>query len=216
MDVSIIIINNNREKFIERCLRSCIDQILFNKNFEVIFVDDGSSDSSWEISRKFKTDIKSFRLKKNMGISYASNYAISKAKGKYIMRVDSDDYINKHTIDFMSLILDSNPEIAFVCSDHYRVNDLEFAENRVALNDEEVIKNHGAGILFRKTIVEEFNGYNTALKEAEDYELIGKIMKIYPYFYLPIPLYRYYIHDLNISHSGKREDIIKKINKGNK
>ena len=68
MNVSIIIINNNREKFIERCLRSCIDQILFNKTFEVIFVDDGSSDSSWEILKKFKSDVKSFRLKKNMGI----------------------------------------------------------------------------------------------------------------------------------------------------
>jgi|TARA_X000001036_G_scaffold168941_1_gene159870 glycosyltransferase involved in cell wall biosynthesis len=216
MNVSIIIINNNREKFIERCLRSCIDQILFNKTFEVIFVDDGSSDSSWEILKKFKSDVKSFRLKKNMGISYASNYAIGKAKGEYIMRVDSDDYINKHTINFMSLVLDNNPEIAFVCSDHYRVNDSEFIEERVALNDEEVIKNHGAGILFRKTIIEEFNGYNTNLKEAEDYELIRKIIKKYPYFYLPIPLYRYYIHDLNISHSGNRESIIRKINKEKK
>ena len=55
--------------------------------------------------------------------------------------------------------------------------------------------------------------YNENLKEAEDYEIISKIMKKYNYFYLPVPLYRYYIHNKNISHSGKRKKIIEKINK---
>ena len=145
MDISIIIINYNREEYIERCLRSCVDQLLFNKTFEVIFVDDGSTDSSWEISEKFVPGIKRFRLEKNMGVSYASNFGISKSDGKYIMRVDSDDYINKHTINYMSLILDNNPNLAFVCSDHYRVNELESFEERVALDNLETLKNHGAG-----------------------------------------------------------------------
>ena len=42
IDISIIIINHNRDKYLERCLRSC-DQIVFNKKFEIIFIDDGST-----------------------------------------------------------------------------------------------------------------------------------------------------------------------------
>ena len=42
IDISIIVVNYNRSNYIERCLRSCIDQVLFNKNFEVIFIDDAS------------------------------------------------------------------------------------------------------------------------------------------------------------------------------
>ena len=44
IDISIIVVNHNRSNYIERCLRSCIDQVLFNKNFEVIFIDDASKE----------------------------------------------------------------------------------------------------------------------------------------------------------------------------
>ena len=83
IDISIIVVNHNRSNYIERCLRSCIDQVLFNKNFEVIFIDDASKDNSFEIAKKFRSSIRLFKLKKNKGISYASNFAIKKSNGKY-------------------------------------------------------------------------------------------------------------------------------------
>ena len=85
IDISIIIINHNRDKYLERCLRSCIDQIVFNKKFEIIFIDDGSTDNSFKIVKKFKSNVNIFRLKKNKGISYASNYALSKSSGEYFI-----------------------------------------------------------------------------------------------------------------------------------
>ena len=69
VDVSIIIINYNRSNYIERCLRSCIDQIVFNKNYEIIFVDDASKDNSFKIAKKFSSSIRLFQLKRNKGIS---------------------------------------------------------------------------------------------------------------------------------------------------
>ncbi len=211
MDISIIIINHNRSEYLERCLRSCINQIIFNKKYEIIFVDDGSSDDSWKISKKFKSEIKRYRLKKNKGISYASNFAIKKSTGNYFIRVDSDDFLSKHSLQFMSEILENNKKYAFVCSDHYRIDEFEYREKLVRLNNEKIIKDHGAGILIRRGIFDRYNGYNTNLEEAEDYELLEKIMSNHSYFYLPIPLYRYYIHKKNISRSGKRKKIIKKI-----
>ena len=130
VNISIIVINYNRSNYIERCLRSCIDQIVFNKSYEIIFVDDGSKDNSFKIAKKFASSIRLFKLKRNKGISYASNFALKKSKGKFFIRVDSDDFINKHTIDFMSQILEKNNKIAFVYCDHYRVDELGYIEKK--------------------------------------------------------------------------------------
>ena len=195
VNISIIVINYNRSNYIERCLRSCIDQIVFNKSYEIIFVDDGSKDNSFKIAKKFASSIRLFKLKRNKGISYASNFALKKSKGKFFIRVDSDDFINKHTIDFMSQILEKNNKIAFVYSDHYRVDEYGYIEKKVRLKNNEIIKNHGAGIMFNKKIFKKYGNYNQKITEAEDYEIIDKILKAEKAFYLPLPLYRYYIHE---------------------
>ena len=142
IDISIIVVNYNRSNYIERCLRSCIDQVLFNKNFEVIFIDDASKDNSFEIAKKFRSSIRLFRLKKNKGISYASNFAIKKSNGKYFIRVDSDDFINKHTIDFMSEILQKNQKVAFVYCDHHRIDEYGNVEKIVNLSSILIILNN--------------------------------------------------------------------------
>lgn len=210
--ISIVVINFNRGKYLERCLRSCSDQIVFNKNFEIIFVDDGSIDNSWKIAKKFISTIKIFKLKKNKGIPFASNFALKKSQGKFVIRVDSDDFLNKHALDIMSDILIHNERYAFVCCDHYKVDEIGYKEEKIKLNNLNKIKNHGAGIMFRKKILKEFNYFNLKMKEAEDYDIISKILrKNYKYFYLPLPLYRYYQHDQNISKSGLRKKFISKI-----
>jgi len=214
-DISIIIVNYNRQEFLDRCLRSCIDQILFQKSFEIIFVDDGSTDNSFDIAKKYISNVRIFKFKKNQGISVASNFAIKKSIGKYFIRVDSDDFLNKHALDSLANVILHNKNFAFVCCDHHRVDEFGFKENLVRLNTKEKIRNHGAGILFNKKIFLKYGYYNKNLKEAEDYEILSKIIKKEEYFYLPIPLYRYYIHKNNISHSGSRKKFIQMIKKKN-
>lgn len=212
-DISIIVVNYNRAEFLERCLRSCIDQVVFNKKFEVILVDDGSTDDSFSIAKKFKSSVISYKLKKNKGISYASNFAIKKASGEYFLRVDSDDFINKNTINFFHDIMINNKDLAFVYGDHYRVDERGYKEKLIRLKNKKLLKNHGAGVMFNKKIFLKYGGYNNKLNEAEDYEIISKILKKENTFYLPVPFYRYYIHQKNISKSGKRKLIIKQIEK---
>jgi hypothetical protein len=113
----------------------------------------------------------------------------------------------------MSQILEKNNKIAFVYSDHYRVDEYGYIEKKIRLKNNEIIKNHGAGIMFNKKIFKKYGNYNQKITEAEDYEIIDKILKTEKVFYLPLPLYRYYIHKKNISHSGKRHEIIKKLKK---
>jgi glycosyltransferase involved in cell wall biosynthesis len=211
-DISIIILNYNRKKFLDRSIRSCADQITFNRKVEIIFYDDGSTDNSLDLVRNMKIpDIKIISSKKNKGIGYASQQALNKVSGEYFMRVDSDDFLNSHAIELMSKILDYNEKFSFVHCDLVKVNELGIKQELLSTKKKNILLNHGAGILFRKKCVLDVGGYNHRLKEAEDYDLILKLTKKFKSFHLPLPLYRYYQHEKNISKSGNRNVFLKKI-----
>ena len=57
MDISLIILNYNLSQFVARAIRSCLNQVIFRKNIEIIVVDDNSSDDSLKIINEFKSDI---------------------------------------------------------------------------------------------------------------------------------------------------------------
>jgi glycosyltransferase involved in cell wall biosynthesis len=212
-DISIIILNYNRQKFLDRSIRSCADQITFNRKVEIIFYDDGSTDDSLNLVKKMKIpDIKIISSKKNRGIGYASQQALKKVNGEYFMRVDSDDFLNSHAIELMSKILDHNTVFSFVHCDLVKVNELGIKQKILSTKKKNVLLNHGAGILFRKKSVMSVGGYNHRFKEAEDHDLIIRLTKKFKSFHLPLPLYRYYQHSENISKSGNRKIFLKKIN----
>ena len=213
-DVTIAIINYNRFKYIDRAVRSCLDQNLTFKTHEVLIVDDNSSDKSMEyISAHphLKKYLKVYKNKKNYGAGYCSKLAVTKSSGKYFMRVDSDDFLNRFAIDIMAEILNNNPEYGYVYCDHIRTDEYGFKTSIVKLNSKSKLYSHGAGILFRTDLIKKVGNYDKKFREAEDHDLILRINKISKGFYLPLPLYRYYIHENNLSKTGNRKKYIKLI-----
>lgn len=91
-DISIIVPAYNAGKYIERCLESLINQT--KNELEFIIVNDGSTDNTEEIVKKIKDKRIKYFKNKNQGIGKTRNFGISKAKGKYIMFLDSDDYLD--------------------------------------------------------------------------------------------------------------------------
>lgn len=93
----------NTEKFIVRCLESCYKQGLSEDSFEVIVIDDGSTDLSFSIVEEFKKTYKNLLLfhQKNQGQGAARNLGMMKAKGKYIEFLDSDDYLLPYSISYI-------------------------------------------------------------------------------------------------------------------
>ena len=100
--ISIIVPVYNTEKFVIRALKSISNQTY--KNIEIIVVNDGSTDNSLEIVEKYANDDTRIKVysKKNGGLSSARNFGISKANGKYIMFIDSDDFIDSIMVESMS------------------------------------------------------------------------------------------------------------------
>lgn len=94
--ISIIIPIYNVEKYLVECIESVMNQTY--KNLEIILVDDGSTDKSLEICKKYEK--KDNRIKvihqENFGLSYARNVGIENANGRYLAFLDSDDFIEKN------------------------------------------------------------------------------------------------------------------------
>ena len=108
IDFSFVIINYNSKEYIKNCLRSCINQKT-KFNYEIIFIDDASTDKSLKEVINFKSKIlRVFRNKKNLGIEKTSNFGFKKAKGKYICRVDSDDRVESNFVETILKILKKN------------------------------------------------------------------------------------------------------------
>lgn len=117
--ISIIIPVYNTEKFLEKCIKSIINQDY--KNLDIILVDDGSTDTSPTICDEWKK--KDSRIQvihtKNQGVSEARNSGLKIAKGDYISFIDSDDMINKKFYSSMSKIINEKQVDIVMCDFHY-------------------------------------------------------------------------------------------------
>ncbi len=107
--VSVIIPVYNVELYLEHCLESIVNQT--EKFYEVILVNDGSTDSSKEICERYCRENANIRLitQKNRGLSAARNAGLANASGEYIVFVDSDDYVDLHLNERIRECVSVNP-----------------------------------------------------------------------------------------------------------
>lgn len=156
---SVIIPVYCTEKYIARCL----DSILVQKNieFEIILIDDGSTDGSGIICDQYAEKYKNIKVvhQKNQGVSYARNQGINLAEKKYLIFIDSDDYIKDGYFQALSSNLSDNEDICF------GINHIEvYGKKQTVVSnggDTACVKMRGG-----KKIREYFSTHNTEIPEA--------------------------------------------------
>lgn len=129
LNFSVIIVTYNSEKWINECINSLIEQnICFEKNIEVIIVDNNSVDNTESICQKFiKSYPQNFKFIKNdenLGPGPARNIGLKYATGKYINFLDSDDYISKHSFKNVLTFFNKHENVDLIAIPIY------FFENR--------------------------------------------------------------------------------------
>ena len=110
--VSIVILNWNGRKRLEKCLRS-IDKISFSSK-EIVVVNNGSTDDSKEFLKKKYPHVRVVELKKNVGYAMGKNIGVKNAKGKYILALDNDTTVTPHFVEPLVEIMEKDKSIGIV------------------------------------------------------------------------------------------------------
>lgn len=113
-DISIIVPIYNAEKYISKCVDSLINQT--KQELEFILINDGSTDKTEEIIKKYQDKRIKYFKNKNQGIGKTRNFGIEKAKGKYIMFLDSDDFLEENACELLYNKAESNNLDIVICN----------------------------------------------------------------------------------------------------
>ena len=208
--VSVIVPAYNQERYIGRCIRSLLAQNFPKNEYEIIVIDDGSNDKTGYALELFKNEITILKNKKNKGLSYSLNKGIKKTKSKYIVRVDSDDYVNENFLKFLTFYLDQNNYMDSVACDYYKVdNEENIIERKNCLKDP-----IACGILFRYDHLIDIGLYDEKFLLYEEQDLRIRFLKKYNMSRVEIPLYRYRMHKSNNTKNQKKmSENLKKLKK---
>ncbi|MBV8753423.1 MAG: glycosyltransferase [Hyphomicrobiales bacterium] len=201
--VSVVLPVYNGEAFLTEALNSILAQSF--RDFELIAIDDGSSDASGEIlARLAKADSRVIVLvQENAGIIASLNRGLALARGEFIARMDADDVAHPERFARQVAFLDTRPDVAVVgCAvtliDEIGkpIRDVDYPgtpETVAAFLETGSALAHPA-VMMRRDTVRAVGGYRAAYRHAEDYDLWLRLAPRYPLANLPDRLLRYRQH----------------------
>jgi hypothetical protein len=205
--VSVITPVYNRAKFIGDAIASVQRNSL--TDWEYIIVDNGSTDSTRDVVRKFAAADSRIRLVENDRniIALSLNIALRDARGKYIAQLDSDDEYLPHTLESMVTALETHPTWALAIS-YYELMDEaghslpEFGIiKHLEYNRNNILRVDGAGALrcWHRSVIEEMGGFDQQdfADYGEDYDLVLKVSEKYEVGRIHEVCYRYRRHEGN-------------------
>jgi glycosyltransferase involved in cell wall biosynthesis len=201
--VSVLLTVYNAEKYVGSAIESILEQTFVN--FELIIIDDFSSDKSWEIIKKYaKYDkrIIALRNKCNIGGCRNLNKGLRLVKGKYIARADHDDWSYPNRLAKQFKFMESHPEVGIVGGVMEIINETGkiMGKRKYNLSDHEIRRkifwyspfSHPL-VMIRKSVLNSVGHYNPAFAPADDYELYFRIGKESKFANLPDILLKYRI-----------------------
>lgn len=208
--ISVIIRSHNSEDFIKYAIDSALNQSLNPEYYEIIVVEDGSTDNTRELLEKYKLNIEVIETG-GLGAIEAANLGIKFSKGDYFILLDSDDYFELSALEeFYNALMKTKSD--FVYSDYFEKH-LDTREIKTISLKENILNSVAGGILFKKSVFTKMGMYNTEIIFPE-YEILIKLMKSnYKGLHIPKPLFTYCRHDSSLT--GNKKWIKKGLNQLN-
>ena len=204
----------------ERFLRESIESVLAQTfgDFELVVVDDGSTDATPEILRSFRDARLVVLSPGRIGLAAASNYALARCRAPLVARLDADDLMQPNRLERQLNFLSQHPELGGVASYFWWIDEdsaIRGAQDTPLLTREAVERQLAAGgrlgyahstLLLRREAVLAVGGYDPRFDFVEDVELC---LRLYEAGYLilvqPERLVRFRVHDHSISATRQRE-----------
>lgn len=208
--VSIIIPCYNAEKYIEETIKSVLNQTY--KNWELIIVNDGSTDNSATILNQYLKKDNRIQLinKDNSGVSDTRNKGLEKAKGEFITFLDADDVWHKENLEKKIVFFTSmNYDVVYsycqlIDEESKPINKILKGENNLQIADFLSLKaNYNtapSGIVFKKEVLYKIDGFDVNLSNNADQDiLIQSLANGFKIGVIPEVLWDYRIHEENMS-----------------
>lgn len=195
-DISVIVCCYNHENWIERCIRSINHQSnIDQKDYEIILINDASEDNTKEIIKNLDivSNLRVVDNDINSGLPASLNKAIRMARGRYVVRVDSDDYVARNFLFFLKFFLDMNRHYQAVATDYVIVDEFENFCSRENCFEKEI----ACGVMFRKECLFALGLYDEKFKMREGHDLKKRFLEKFSLARLEFPLYKYRKHGSN-------------------
>ncbi|RED48939.1 glycosyltransferase family 2 protein [Seonamhaeicola aphaedonensis] len=213
--ISVVIPLYNKEKVIARTVATVLNQSF--DNFELVIVDDGSSDHSLEIVKKIEDNRIIIYEKENGGVSNARNYGVKRAKGEWIFLLDADDELYNNAFETLFNLVNKyegkSVYIANFCvskGDRLDVYCKERSEGVFKYGTRVIWLNkvfsRTGNTLLNKNIFEDIGYFREDLSYYEDMEFILKYAMQYEFVYSPIPIFVYKKNNSDLSVNSRDLD----------
>lgn len=199
----------NYGQYIEKAIESIFSQTI--TDWELIVIDDGSTDNTIDVLSKYK-DHPKVRIieQENKGLNVTNNIALRLSNGKYIMRLDADDYLDENALLILSNSLDTKPNIGLVYPDYYEVNaqgEILHQVRRKKIGEEVEVLDlpaHGACTMFRRKVLVQLGGYAEIFSCQDGYELWVRFIQKHNPYNINIPLFYYRQHSTSLTKNQKK------------
>jgi glycosyltransferase involved in cell wall biosynthesis len=206
--VSIVVAVRNQERYIGRCIRSILNQTYPREDYEVIVIDDASTDRTRYALELFDGEIKVIHNAERKGLPGSLNVGIKSARGRFVVRIDGDDYVHVEYVNVLSMHLTLNPWMDAVCCDYHLVGDHDQVLERINSAERPI----GCGIMFRIDQLVELGLYDEQFLSHEDRDLRIRFLEKHQIHHIALPLYRYRRHDENMTNNhGEMNQYLKEL-----
>ena len=197
--VTVIVTAYNEELFIGRCMRSLLSQKFPWVDYEIVVVDDGSTDRTPYALELFREDVVLIRNESTLGLPASLNKAIKKVRSPYLVRVDADDYVSRNFLNFLFTFIQQNPYMHAVSCDYNLVNDEGDVIERKNCMDEPI----ACGIIFKTADILDVGMYDENFRLHEERDLRIRFLQKFNIHRLELPLYRYRKHEGNSTNDSE-------------
>lgn len=204
--VTVYIPAYNYGRFLDTAIQSVLKQTV--DNWELIVIDDGSTDNTSEILETYRAHPK-IRIfeQENKGLNFTNNIALRISRGEYLMRLDADDFLDENILLVLSKVLDTKPEVGLVYPDYYLVD--EDGEITKIIRRQKIgedvdlldIPAHGACTMIRKEVLLDIGGYFEEFDRQDGYGMWLKFIKRHRPYNVNLPLFYYRRHGESLSKS---------------
>ncbi|MCX6116350.1 MAG: glycosyltransferase family A protein, partial [Proteobacteria bacterium] len=170
--------------------------------YEIIVVDDASTDHSPEIIQSFAGFVRPVFNPENIGLGATCNRGLKMALGRFVIRVDADDYVHHDFLSVSELYMSQNYEFCdAVALDYLEVDENENVLGRKSQRDFPI----ACGIAFKMDTLVNIGLYDGTLRFSEETELMKRFLSQGCRMdYLPLPLYRYKKHSKSLTATNSR------------